>query len=45
MINVVSDANIALKWFHATGEEEVEAARALLDAHKERAMALSACST
>lgn len=40
-INVVSDANIVLKWFHAEGEEEVEAARALLDAHKERTVALS----
>lgn len=41
MIDVVSDANVALKWFHATGEEEVEEARALLDAHKARAIALS----
>ena len=32
MIDVVSDANIALKWFHAEGQEEVESARALLDA-------------
>lgn len=40
-INVVSDANVALKWFHAEGEEEVESARALLDAHKERTVALS----
>lgn len=40
-ISVVSDANIVLKWFHAVGEEEVEAARALLDAHKERTVALS----
>jgi len=23
-IDVVSDANVALKWFHAEGEEEVE---------------------
>ena len=29
-IDIVSDANVALKWFHAAGEEEVEAARALL---------------
>ena len=40
-INVVSDANIVLKWFHSEGEEEVEPARALLDAHKERTVALS----
>lgn len=40
-MSVVSDANIVLKWFHAEGEEEVEAARILLDAHKERAVALS----
>jgi predicted nucleic acid-binding protein len=41
VIDVVSDANVALKWFHAEGEEEVEEARALLDAHRERAIALS----
>src|SRR4051812_30684554 len=40
-INVVSDANVVLKWFHAEDEEEVDAARALLDAHKERTIALS----
>jgi predicted nucleic acid-binding protein len=40
-IEVVSDANIVLKWFHSEGEEEVESARALLDAHKERTVALS----
>jgi predicted nucleic acid-binding protein len=40
-ISVVSDANIVLKWFHAEDEEEVGAARALLDAHKERTVALS----
>ena len=40
-ISVVSDANIALKWFHSEGEEEVEPARALLDAHKERTLSLS----
>lgn len=40
-ISVVSDANIVLKWFHAEDEEEVDAARALLDAHKERAVAIS----
>lgn len=41
VIDVVSDANVALKWFHADGEEEVEEARALLDAHKTRTVALS----
>jgi predicted nucleic acid-binding protein len=40
-INVVSDANVVLKWFHSKGEDEVEAARALLDAHKDREVALS----
>jgi predicted nucleic acid-binding protein len=40
-ISVVSDANIILKWFHSEGEEEVEPARALLDAHKERTVSLS----
>lgn len=40
VIDVVSDANVALKWFHAEGEEEVEEARALLDAHKARTVAL-----
>lgn len=40
-ISVVSDANVVLKWFHSEGEEEVAAARALLDAHKERIVALS----
>lgn len=40
-IDVVSDANVALKWFHAEGEEEVEESRALLDAHRARTVALS----
>jgi predicted nucleic acid-binding protein len=40
-ISVVSDANVVLKWFHSAGEDEVEPARALLDAHKERTVALS----
>jgi predicted nucleic acid-binding protein len=39
-IDVVSDANVALKWFHAEGEEEVEAARALLAGQRERTVAL-----
>lgn len=40
-IDVVSDANLALKWFHSEGEEQVAAARALLEAHKARRVALS----
>lgn len=40
-IDVVSDASVALKWFHADGEEEVEWARALLDRHRQRTIALS----
>ncbi len=39
--DVVADANVALKWFHADGEEAVEDARALLAAHKARTIALS----
>jgi len=39
-IDVVSDANVALKWFHAEGEEGVESARALLDGQRERLVAL-----
>jgi predicted nucleic acid-binding protein len=38
---VVSDANVALKWFHAEGEEEVEPARALVASHRARAIRLS----
>lgn len=40
-ISVVSDANVALKWFHAKDEEEVAEARTLVDAHKARSLALS----
>ncbi len=40
-IDVVSDASVALKWFHAEGEEEVAESRSLLDAHKERTVALA----
>jgi predicted nucleic acid-binding protein len=40
VIDVVSDANVALKWFHAEGEEEVEPARALLAGQRERTVAL-----
>jgi predicted nucleic acid-binding protein len=38
--DVVSDASVALKWFHAEGEQEVEPARALLAAHRDRKVAL-----
>jgi predicted nucleic acid-binding protein len=39
--DVLCDASVVLKWFHAEGEEEVEAARALLDLHRSRRVALS----
>lgn len=39
-IDVVSDASVALKWFHAAGEEEVAESRALVAAHQARAVAL-----
>jgi predicted nucleic acid-binding protein len=39
-IDVVSDASVALTWFHAEGEEEVAQARALVTAHQRRAIAL-----
>jgi predicted nucleic acid-binding protein len=39
-IDVVADASVALKWFHAEGEEEVEPARALLAGQRERTAAL-----
>jgi predicted nucleic acid-binding protein len=40
-IDVVSDASVALKWFHAEGEEEVEPARAFIVAHQARAIRLT----
>lgn len=40
VIDAVSDANVALKWFHAEGEEEVEPSRALLAGQRERTLAL-----
>lgn len=40
-IDVVSDASVAVKWFHAEGEQEVTESRSLLDAHKERTVALT----
>jgi predicted nucleic acid-binding protein len=39
-IDIVSDANVVLKWFHSEGEEEVEPARALLLGHRDRTVAL-----
>jgi predicted nucleic acid-binding protein len=38
--DVLADANVVLKWFHEEGEEEVDAARALLDAHRDRMLAV-----
>lgn len=40
-IDIVVDAAVVLKWFHAEGEEEVPEARALLAAHQARAGALT----
>lgn len=40
MIDVVSDANVALKWFHTAGEEGVDESRALLSGHRERLLAI-----
>ncbi|MBI4658603.1 MAG: PIN domain-containing protein [Verrucomicrobia bacterium] len=34
MTDVLCDASIVLKWFHSEGEEEVEAARTILAAHR-----------
>lgn len=39
-IDVVSDASVVLKWFHAEGEEEVEPARALLEHYGRRTIGL-----
>jgi predicted nucleic acid-binding protein len=39
-IAVVSDASVALKWFHEEGEEDVGPARALLDAYADRTIGL-----
>jgi len=41
VISVVSDANVAFKWFHADGEPEVEASRALVKLFGERLISLS----
>ena len=40
-VDVVGDANVALKWFHAEGEEEVEPARALLVGQRDRTVSRS----
>src|SRR5215213_2874236 len=37
---VVSDASVAVKWFHEAGEEDFAPARALLDAYAEERIAL-----
>ena len=37
---VVADASVALKWFHAEGEEAVEPARAVLEAFADRRIEL-----
>jgi predicted nucleic acid-binding protein len=39
-IDVISDANVALKWFHDQGEEGVESARELLNRHRSREVVL-----
>jgi len=36
--DVLADANVVLKWFHEQDEEDVDAARALLDQHRGRAI-------
>lgn len=41
VIDVVSDASVALKWFYADGEERVDPSRALIEAHKARLIALA----
>jgi predicted nucleic acid-binding protein len=40
-IDIVSDANVAFKWFHSEGEEEVAAARQLLAAHASRQLSIA----
>jgi predicted nucleic acid-binding protein len=37
-IDVVSDANVVLKWFHEDGEEDVADAREILQRHRNRRM-------
>ena len=38
--DVLADANVVLKWFHEEGEEGVEPARALLELHRDRELAV-----
>lgn len=40
VIDVINDASVVIKWFHAEGEEEVAPARALLTRQSERTVAL-----
>ena len=39
-IAVVSDASVVVKWFHETGEEDVGAARGLIEAYADERIAL-----
>jgi len=41
VLEILCDASVVLKWFHAEGEEEVGESRALLDLHRSRRAALS----
>jgi predicted nucleic acid-binding protein len=41
VLEILCDASVVLKWFHADGEEEVGESRALLDLHRTRRAALS----
>lgn len=41
VVDVICDASVVLKWFHAEGEAEVGESRALLDLHRSRRAALS----
>ena len=41
MLEILCDASVVLKWFHAEGEEEAGESRALLDLHRSRRAALS----
>lgn len=40
MTNLVVDTSVVLKWFHSSGESEVEPARSLLAAHTEGVIAI-----
>ena len=41
MLEILCDASVVLKWFHAEGEEEVGESRALLDLHRTHRAAVS----